>query len=259
VLDAGEVPVSVHTVRHEGAELRYELWGDGPLLLLIAGRGGYGARYTELARRLAGTYAVLTYDRRGPGTDFDMGQQARDAAAVIRAARPARPRAAVFGQCAGGSVAFELAAQVPDVVTELVVHEAPAITLLPDAPKWLTLARQVRAAHQRQGLDAALALADLTSADFPDPAAAALFLSREFPAVVLHTPDLDAVRRTGIPVVTAAGEASRDTCLERSARIQAEHLACRYARFPGGHHGFESDVDAFAPALCTTLATLRRL
>ncbi|MEU8638848.1 alpha/beta fold hydrolase [Amycolatopsis sp. NPDC048633] len=251
--------MSTHIVRHEGAELRYELLGAGPLLLLIAGRGGYRARYAELARRLAGAYAVLTYDRRGPGPDFDMAQQARDAAAVIRAARPAHPRAAVFGQCAGGSVAFELAAQIPDAVTELVVHEAPAITLLPDAPKWLALARQVRITHERQGLDEALALAGLTAADFPDPAAAALFLAREFPAVVMHTPDLDAVRRTGIPVVTAAGETSRDTCLEQSARIQAEHLACSYARFPGGHHGFESDVDAFAPALCTTLANLRRL
>ncbi len=251
--------MSTDTVRHEGAELRYQLRGDGPLLLLIAGRGGHSARYAGLAQRLAGTYAVLTYDRRDPGTDFDMGQQARDAAAVIRAARPARPRAAVFGQGAGGSVAFELAAQVPDAVTELVVHEAPAITLLPDAPKWLALARKVRATHERDGLAAALALAGLSAADFPDTAAAELFLAREFPAVVLHTPDLDAVRRTGIPVVTAAGEASRDTCLEQSARIQAEHLACRYTRFPGGHHGFESDVDAFAPALCTTLARLRRL
>lgn len=248
--------MSTHTVEHEGAELRYELRGDGPLLLLIAGRGGHSARYAGLARRLAGTYTVLTYDRRAPGADFDMGQQARDAAAVIRAVAP---RAAVFGQGAGGSVAFELAAQVPDTVTELVVHEAPAITLLPDAPKWLAIARRVRATHERDGLDAALTLAGLSPADFPDPAAAELFLAREFPAVVLHTPDLDAVRRTGIPVVTAAGEASRDTCLEQSARIQAEHLACRYTRFPGGHQGFESDADAFAPALCTTLARLRRL
>ncbi|MEU0792560.1 alpha/beta hydrolase [Amycolatopsis sp. NPDC005961] len=251
--------MSTHTVRHEGAELRYELRGDGPLLLLIAGRGGYRARYTELASRLAGTHTVLTYDRRGPGSDFDMGQQARDAAAVIRAARPARPRAAVFGQGAGGSVAFELAAQVPDVVTELVVHEAPAITLLPDAPKWLALARRVRATHEQEGLGSALALAGLSPADFPDTAAAELFLTREFPAVVLHTPDLDTVRRTGIPVVTAAGETSRDTCLEQSARIQAEHLACQYTKFPGGHQGFESDADAFAPALDTTLARLRRL
>ena len=248
--------MNTHTVRHEGAELRYELRGDGPLLLLIAGRGGYRTRYASLAQRLAGSYAVLTYDRRGPGTDFDMAQQARDAAAVIRAVAP---RAAVFGQGGGGSVAFELAAQIPDAVTELVVHEAPAITLLPDAPTWLARARQVRTTHERDGLDAALTLVGLTAADFPDTAAAELFLAREFPAVVLHTPDLDAVRRTGIPVVTAAGETSGDTCLERSARIQAEHLACRYARFPGGHQGFESDADTFAPALCTTLARLRRL
>jgi hypothetical protein len=60
-------------------------------------------------------------------------------------------------------------------------------------------------------------------------------------------------------VVTAAGETSRGTCLDQAARVQAEHLACRHARFPGGHHGFETAAAEFAPALCTTLARLRRL
>lgn len=246
--------MSTHTVRHEGAELRYQLRGEGPLLLLIPGRGGDGARYARLAQRLSGTYAVLTYDRRDTG--FDMGQQARDAAAVIRAARPGSPRAAVFGQGGGGSIAFELAAHLPDVVTELVVHEAPTITLLPDAPKWLSQVRHVRATHARQGATAALALAGIDPAELPDPDA---FLTHEYQAVALYTPDLDAVRRTGIPVVTAAGETSRGTCLDQAARVQAEHLACRHARFPGGHRGFETAVAEFAPALCTTLARLRRL
>ncbi|MCR6482360.1 alpha/beta hydrolase [Amycolatopsis sp. OK19-0408] len=250
--------MSTHTVRHEGAELRYELRGEGPLLVLIAGRGGDGARYTRLAERLAGSHAVLTYDRQRRATGFDMGQQARDTAAIIHAARPRAPRAAVFGQGGGGSVAFELAAHLPDLVTELVVHEAPTITLLPDAPKWLSHAREVHATHARRGTAAALALTDIDPADFADQAEADAFLAREFLAMALYTPDLDAVRRSGIPVVTAAGEKSRDTCHDQAARVQAEHLACRYTRFPGGHHGFESDVDAFAPALATTLAELRR-
>ncbi|MEV4146644.1 hypothetical protein AB0J40_23465 [Amycolatopsis sp. NPDC049691] len=46
--------MSTHTVGNEGAELRCELRGEGPLLLLIPGRGGSGARYTALARRPAG-------------------------------------------------------------------------------------------------------------------------------------------------------------------------------------------------------------
>lgn len=251
--------MSTHTVRHEGAELRYELRGEGPLLVLIAGRGGDGARYTRLAERLAGSYAVLTYDRRRREGEFDIGRQARDAAAIIRAARPRAPRAAVFGQGGGGSVAFELAAHLPDLVTELVVHEAPTITLLPDAPKWLSHAREVHTTHLRHGTAAALALTGITPADFADPSSAEAFLAREFLAMALYTPDLDAVRRTGIPVVTAAGETSLGTCHEQAARIQAEHLACRYTRFPGGHDGFTTAVEAFAPALATTLASLRRL
>lgn len=250
--------MSTHTVRHEGAELRCELRGDGPLLLLIAGRGGEGARYARLAERLAGSHAVLTYDRRGADTDFDMAQQTRDAAAVIRAARPRAPRAAVFGQGGGGSIAFELAAHLPDLVTELVVHEAPTVTLLPDAPKWLSFAREVHATHLRAGALAALARTDIAPSDFPDPSAAEAFMAREYLPMALYQPDLDAVRRTGIPVVTAAGESSRDTCHEQAARLQAEHLACRFTRFPGGHDGFATEVAEFAAALSTTLAALRR-
>jgi pimeloyl-ACP methyl ester carboxylesterase len=256
--------VSTHTVRHEGAELAYDLRGAGPLLLLIAGLGGEGARYAGLAERLCDDYTVLTYDRRGTGrstgrdTDFDMAQQARDAGAVIRSARPATARAAVFGQGGGGSIAFELAAHLPDVVTELVVHEAPSVSLLPDAPQRLAFAREVRTTYERRGAAAALALWGASPADFARPEAADYFLRREFLPIALYSPDLDAVRRTGIPVVTAAGVASREACHGRAARVQAEHLACRHVEFPGDHLGFVSEPGTFADALAKELAGLRR-
>ncbi|MFG1647377.1 alpha/beta fold hydrolase [Amycolatopsis sp. NPDC049252] len=255
--------MSTHTVRHEGAELAYDVRGAGPLLLLIAGLGGEGARFAGLAEQLSDDYTVLTYDRRGTGrsagrdTDFDMAQQARDAAAVIRSARPTA-RAAVFGQGGGGSIAFELAVHLPDVVAELVVHEAPSIPLLPDAPQRLALAREIRATYESRGAAAALALWGASPADFARPAAADHFLGREFLPIAWHSPDLDAVRRTGIPVVTAAGAGTREPYYTRGARVQAEHLACRYVEFPGDHFGFVSEPALFADVLAKELAGLRR-
>ncbi|WP_328455523.1 MULTISPECIES: alpha/beta fold hydrolase [unclassified Amycolatopsis] len=257
--------MSTHTVRHEGAELTYDLRGAGPLLLLIAGLGGDAARYTGLAEHLSDDYTVLTYDRRRTGrstgrdADFDMAQQARDAAAVIRSARPATARAAVFGQGGGGSIAFELAAHLPDVVTELVVHEAPSVPLLPDAPQRLAFARKVRATYDQRGLSPALDLFGASPGTFAEPAAADYFLRREFLPIALYAPDLDAVRRTGIPVVTAGGAGSLDTCHARAARAQAEHLACRYVEFPGDHLGFVAEPGPFADALAKELAGLRRV
>ena len=256
--------MSTHTVRHEGAELGYDLRGAGPLLLLIAGLGGDGDRYAALAEQLSDDFTVLTYDRRGTGrstgrdADFDMAQQARDAAAVIRSARPTAARAAVFGQGGGGSIAFELAAHLPDVVTELVVHEAPSVPLLPDAPQRLAFVREVRTTYERRGAAAALALWGASPADFAGPAAADHFLGREFLPIALYSPDLDAVRRTGIPVVTAAGTGSREVCHGRAARVQAEHLACRCVEFPGDHLGFVSEPALFADALTKELTGLRR-
>jgi pimeloyl-ACP methyl ester carboxylesterase len=262
-------------VEHEGADLVYDLTGEGPLLLLIAGGGGDGARYREIAGELAGDYTVISYDRRGnsrstgdPAAYLDMAQQARDAAAVISSARPAAARAAVFGNGGGGSIALELAAHLPDMVTELVVHEAPMLPLLPDAPKWLSFMREVRTVFEREGAGSALKLFHSEFAGFEDsdgPAFAAhaipnseFFFAREYLPIMTYTPDLDTVRRTGIPVVIAAGALSADAYYARTARLQAEHLACRYVEFPGDHRGFALEPVAFAKALSDAFRGLRK-
>lgn len=76
-------------VRTEGADIVYDVAGEGPPLLLIAGGNGDGTRYGRLAAHLAADYTVASYDRRAEGrstgdlaADLDMAQAARDAAAV---------------------------------------------------------------------------------------------------------------------------------------------------------------------------------
>src|SRR5437660_3457064 len=53
------------TLKVPGAQLSYEVNGDGPLLILIPGARGEGEVFRPLAHALAAQYQVVTYDRRG--------------------------------------------------------------------------------------------------------------------------------------------------------------------------------------------------
>jgi hypothetical protein len=53
------------TLKVPGAQLYYEVSGDGPLLILIPGAAGTGEVFRPLTGPLAERYQVVTYDRRG--------------------------------------------------------------------------------------------------------------------------------------------------------------------------------------------------
>ena len=75
----------------DGAELYYEVRGDGPwILALISGAGGDAGYFTGIADELADAFTVITYDRRGNsrstgGGDvpMELPRQADDARALI--------------------------------------------------------------------------------------------------------------------------------------------------------------------------------
>src|SRR5579859_5584484 len=97
------------TVHTEGANIVYDYEGEGPLLLTIAGGGGDAARYAPISNILADEYTVVNNDRRGNSRStadvsvaLDMAQQARDAAAVIRAMGV--EKAYVFGNSGGANI-----------------------------------------------------------------------------------------------------------------------------------------------------------
>jgi hypothetical protein len=55
----------VAALKVPGATLHYEVVGDGPVLLIIPGMPADAGLYSVLARRLAGSFTVVTYDPRG--------------------------------------------------------------------------------------------------------------------------------------------------------------------------------------------------
>lgn len=106
--------------------IHYQVRGDGPALLLIAGTGYPGATWgPDLVEPLAEDSTTIVYDHRGtgasPGTDgrYTTRLFAEDAAAVLRAvdAGPAH----VVGHSMGGRVAQWLAFDHPGLVESLVL------------------------------------------------------------------------------------------------------------------------------------------
>ncbi|MCE5288494.1 MAG: alpha/beta hydrolase [Nocardiaceae bacterium] len=96
------------TANVNGAELYYEELGSGPPLLLMLGTGACMDLWTSVFERLAHTYRVIAYDRRGFGRSASaprgkFSDHTRDAAALL-AELEAAP-ATVVGWSGGGAIA----------------------------------------------------------------------------------------------------------------------------------------------------------
>ncbi len=254
------------TVNTEGANIVYDYEGDGPLLLTIAGGGGDAMRYAPISRILANEYTVVSYDRRcnsrstgDVSAPLDMAQSARDAAAVIRAMGV--ERAYVFGNSAGANIGLKLAEDHPEVITGLVVHEPPIMAILPDAETWLGFVDNVHETYLTQGTGAAIKVffSSLVGFDVPSQGSAGsrigggpnmdFFMGKEYMSISTYSPNLDAIARNHVAIVTAAGLRSADAYYARTARVLAQRLGCPYVEFPGNHMAFASDTEAFAAAL----------
>jgi pimeloyl-ACP methyl ester carboxylesterase len=113
----------------DGTEIAYERVGHGPPLVLVGGAWNTRKSAGELAERLADSFTVYTYDRRGRGDSGDtqpyaVEREVEDLQAVIEAAGGS---AAVFGHSSGGALALETTARSVSV-SKLVMYEPPYIT-----------------------------------------------------------------------------------------------------------------------------------
>ncbi|GHO95092.1 alpha/beta hydrolase [Reticulibacter mediterranei] len=251
-------------LRVPGASLSYTIRGSGPLLLLIAGGGGVGESFEQVASHLAEWYTVVTYDRRGiAGSSLDdqheevyLEMQSNDAYRILMhlSSEPAY----VFGSSAGALIGLDLVAHHSKQVHSLVAHEPPARYLLP-APD--PEHGQLLETYHSEGAASALRqFAIQIGVNYQNVEArvnipqwrevdAEAFFKYTFPAVQHYRLDIPALQAASSSIVIAGGSAGRAYLGYLCAVAVAKALGATVVEFPGHHAGFISHPRAFAEKL----------
>lgn len=124
--------MDTHTIVIESADgtrVATEITGSGPPLVVVAPALAAGRAARRLAARLADTFTVYTYDRRGRGHTELLGPWSVDgevddiAALVSHAGEPA----VLFGSSSGAALALLAAARLGPAARHLVLFEPPFI------------------------------------------------------------------------------------------------------------------------------------
>lgn len=260
------------SVHSEGADIVYDVEGSGPLLLMIAGRGGTGGRYAGVSARLQEEYRVVRYDRRCCGRStgdrsrpMELTQQARDALAILGAL--GETRGCFFGNSAGASIAVRVAEYFPEAVLGMIVHEPMIVSILPDREQWIEFHRKVDHTFRTEGAGLAMGLLAGSMVGLERPGDAGprkrpdedmgFFLENEMMSLCYYRPDLERIRRNRVDLLATKGELSRDAYYARTADAFADAAGCPVRALPGNHIAHVLDPAAFASALRTALADLQ--
>jgi pimeloyl-ACP methyl ester carboxylesterase len=279
-------PTKTGTLQVPGARLYYEVYGSGPVLLLIPGGPADAGVFAELAGFLADRYTVVAYDPRGnsrsvadgPPQDQQLDVHGDDAARLL-AAVGSQP-AEVFGNSGGAQIGLNLAARHPQRVHTLVAHEPPAVGLLPDAAQQRAAMQEAVDSYRRAGVGPGMRrfgevvgirggpgpvsrqLAGGGVGELGEPAPAMsgrimgnldFFLGHGAGPLSSYVPDLAALRAGPVRVVAGVGASSVGQLAHRCGVALAARLGSDPAVFPGDHGGFMSLPEAFAQALGAVL------
>jgi pimeloyl-ACP methyl ester carboxylesterase len=261
-------------LRVPGASLSYTVRGSGPLLLLIAGGGGVGESFEQVASHLAAWYTVATYSRRGvsgspvddPHEQVSLEMQSDDAYRMLMhlSSEPVY----VFGSSAGALIGLDLVAHHSRQVRSLVAHEPPARYLLatPD-----TEHEHLLEACQREGAASALRqFANRIGVNYQDVEAgikepqwsginAEAFFKYTLPAVQRYRLDIPTLLAASSAIVIAGGSAGCTYLGYRCAVAVAQALETSVVEFPGHHAGFISYPQAFAEKLHAVFGEVQQL
>jgi pimeloyl-ACP methyl ester carboxylesterase len=122
-----------------GVRLYYELHGEGQPVALVHGSWANASAWQLVVPRLAQSFRVLVYDRRGhsrserPEGQGSFEEDADDLSALLEALDFAP--AHVVTNSSGGNIALRLAAKQSEIFRSLSCHEPPLWDLLADDPE----------------------------------------------------------------------------------------------------------------------------
>ncbi|WP_306118537.1 MULTISPECIES: alpha/beta fold hydrolase [unclassified Roseitalea] len=115
---------------NDGVSIHYEVLGDGPPLLMLAGLAGIGRSWGPQVDLFARSHSVILPDHRGTGRSdhvregMTIAQHARDMAGLVRSLDIGP--VAVLGSSTGGAIAQEMAIDHGDTVSAIVLANSLA-------------------------------------------------------------------------------------------------------------------------------------
>jgi pimeloyl-ACP methyl ester carboxylesterase len=118
-------------ISSDGVTIGYDIVGEGPLVLLVAGATQYRAVdqtvTPRLIEQLSRSFAVINFDRRGRGesTDkwpYEVAREIEDIEALVEAHGGS---AYLFGMSSGAILALEVAAAMPRKILGAALYEPP--------------------------------------------------------------------------------------------------------------------------------------
>lgn len=277
---------TTYTLDVPGAVLTYDIHrpdrsGDRPPLFIFGSPMG-ASGFEQLAAPFDDR-TVITYDPRvmershlTEGGEVSVEIHGDDIHRVAEAAGLGPVDA--FGSSGGASAALPWVLAHPDEIRTLVAHEPPLGPLLEDSEMILKVNADIIDTYQRRGFGPAMAkfiqlvghrgpfTADYLEQPDPDPAQfgmpteddgsrddALLGLNMAMPP---YTPDVAALRTSGVRIVPAVGAEGEGTMPRRAGEAFAKLLGTEPIRFPGDHGGFmanewtpDNDPAAFAQKL----------
>jgi pimeloyl-ACP methyl ester carboxylesterase len=106
------------------AKIYYEIYGEGPPLLMIAGLSSDSKSWQYVKKSLGGVYTLIIFDNRGCGRTeytgaFSLSDIASDAISLID--HLGYKKVHLLGHSMGGMIAMELALDHPDRLNKLVL------------------------------------------------------------------------------------------------------------------------------------------
>jgi pimeloyl-ACP methyl ester carboxylesterase len=245
--------VKADTVTINGAELYYELRGNGPSVLFIAGATGDGGHFERVAELLSDEFTIVTYDRRAnsrssrtEGWESTSTEEQSDDAAGLIAALGIVPTA-VFGTSGGAVIGLDLTIRYPDLLRGVILHEPPMMSVLSDPEGIMgTIQTIVEGGMQRGGPRGAVEAfvrfaAGNESFENLDPQLRERMLNNggtlfgfEFGTFESYHPDEASLAAVQTPVRVMASTESAPPFVETSGWL-AERLGVELETLPGGH------------------------
>jgi pimeloyl-ACP methyl ester carboxylesterase len=259
----------------DGANLFYETVGSGPLFLCIHGGNGSGEIWKGLAGELKDQYTVVYYDRRGFSRSILTGAQdyehrletdADDARKLIEYLTSHNQPATIIGNSSGAIVSLALLSWHPSIVKQIISHEPPALTVLPDREDLIKRQEHLYETYRKGGVlpameeffelikagpEGQMMLSGLQRRTDPLLLYNTMYwFERELLPYPLREWELSLIKGRKHLLLLANGCLSNPDALQfRANKVLSEKLGLDLTILPGAHTGFASHTVEFASKL----------